>query len=304
MKVTIIIPTLNGGQLWHQVCDSLSMQNKNAFDVLVLDSSSSDDTAEISKKYGFKVEVIQRKNFNHGGTRNLGVSFLKNTDIVIFLTQDSLPEAECIRNISSIFDCDEKIAVAYGRQLPHDDANPLAAHARYYNYNKESFFSEYIDKEKYGIKTVFTSNSFAAYRVEYFKKLGGFPTKTILSEDMYFAAKAIMAGYKTAYVSDAIVKHSHNYTPIEEFKRYFDIGVFHCDEEWIRINFGGAGGEGFKFIISEFKYLIKNHPLWIPRACVHNFFKICGYKIGKKYKLLPKSIVKKISMHSKYWVSE
>ncbi|VCW13919.1 hypothetical protein BANRA_01245 [Escherichia coli] len=43
---------------------------------------------------------------------------------------------------------------------------------------------------------------------------------------MYYTAKAILAGYKVAYVADAVVKHSHNYSPIDEFKRYFDIGVF------------------------------------------------------------------------------
>lgn len=303
MKVTIIIPTLNGGELWHQVCDALSAQNNNTFDVLVLDSHSSDDTVQISKKHGFEVRMIQREHFNHGGTRNLGVNLRQDTDIVIFLTQDALPQTNCIFNISSVFK-DQDIAVAYGRQLPHEGANPLAVHARYFNYYDKSFVTAYSDKEKYGIKTVFTSNSFAAYRVEHLRNIGGFPTKTILSEDMYFAAKAVMAGYKIAYVSNAVVKHSHNYSPLEEFKRYFDIGVFHHDEKWIRDNFGGAGGEGRKFILSEIKYLLKNSPYWIPRACVHNLLKILGYKIGQNYDLLPKTIIKKLSMHSKYWVSE
>ena len=91
-----------------------------------------------------------------------------------------------------------------------------------------------------GLKTVFMSNSFSAYR--------------------FYTAKAILAGYKVAYVSNAIVRHSHNYTAIEEFKRYFDIGVFHCKESWIREKIGGAGGEGKKFIISELIFLLKNAP--------------------------------------------
>jgi rhamnosyltransferase len=94
------------------------------------------------------------------------------------------------------------------------------------------------------LKTVFTSNSFAAYRISTFIELEGFPDSTILSEDMFFAAKSVMAGYSVAYVSDAIVRHSHNYSTLEEFKRYFDIGVFQTDEPWIKQNFGGAGGEG------------------------------------------------------------
>lgn len=51
---------------------------------------------------------------------------------------------------------------------------------------------------------------------------------------MFYAAKAILAGYQVAYAADAVVRHSHNYKPLEEFKRYFDIGVFHAQEKWIR----------------------------------------------------------------------
>ena len=145
------------------------------------------------------------------------------------------------------------------------------------------------------------SNSFSAYRLSVFKELGGFPSNTILCEDMYFTAKAVLTGYSVAYVPDAEVLHSHNYTPVEEFKRYFDIGVFHTDEPWIRENFGGAGGEGKKFIISEFSYLIKNAPLWVLLASVNNFMKFLGYKLGQKYKIFPHKIVSLFSMHKGYW---
>lgn len=152
-----------------------------------------------------------------------------------------------------------------------------------------------------GLKTVFMSNSFSAYRLTAFRELGGFPSDTILCEDMYYTAKAVLAGYKVAYVHDALVAHSHNYSPLEEFKRYFDIGVFHTDEPWIRKAFGGAGGEGKKFILSEIFFLLRNNPLWIPVACINNLMKFLGYKIGQKYKNIPLSIIKKFSMHTRYW---
>ena len=80
------------------------------------------------------------------------------------------------------------------------------------------------------------SNSFSAYRISAFEKLGGFPSNTILCEDMYFTAKAVKAGFKVAYTTNAVVRHSHNYTPMEEFKRYFDIGVFHqMNHGYVRI---------------------------------------------------------------------
>src|SRR5699024_8480726 len=108
----------------------------------------------------------------------------------------------------------------------------------------KSYIADLSKRNTMGLKTVFNSNSFSAYRVSTFMEIGGFPDDTILSEDMYFAARAVLSGYKIAYVAEAEVRHSHNYSSLEEFRRYFDIGVFHCDEPWIRKAFGGAGGEG------------------------------------------------------------
>ncbi|WP_159333845.1 glycosyltransferase family 2 protein, partial [Klebsiella pneumoniae] len=107
------------------------------------------------------------------------------------------------------------------------DANPLAQHARAFNYPDKGYIASKSSIPKMGLKTAFMSNSFSAYRLSVFKKIGGFPSNTILCEDMFYTAKAILAGYKVAYVPEAKVHHSHNYSPSEEFKRYFDIGVFH-----------------------------------------------------------------------------
>jgi rhamnosyltransferase len=89
---------------------------------------------------------------------------------------------------------------------------------RGFNYPHSSYIASKADISRLGLKTVFTSNSFAAYRISTFIELEGFPDSTILSEDMFFAAKSVMAGYSVAYVSDAIVRHSHNYSTLEEFK--------------------------------------------------------------------------------------
>ena len=109
--------------------------------------------------------------------------------------------------------------------------------------------------------------------------------------------------YEVITCAEATVKHSHNYTPWEEFKRYFDTGVFHACEPWIRDQFGGAGGEGVRFISSELIYLLKHAPMWIPRFAVTSAFKILGYKFGQIYNKLPTKLVGLFSMHRNYWLS-
>ncbi|HBY7241214.1 TPA: glycosyltransferase family 2 protein [Klebsiella pneumoniae] len=301
MRYFIAIPTYNGGKIWEKSASEIKKYAPNDALVHVIDSESKDDTVNIAKQNGFDVQIIPGSEFNHGGTRNRAIDNFKDYDIVIFLTQDAIPEMHFIENIIQAFD-DPNVACAYGRQLPHEGANSLAKHARSFNYSSHGYVCGKENIPEMGIKTVFMSNSFSAYRLSIFQELGGFPSNTILCEDMYYAAKAVLAGYKIAYVPSAIVYHSHNYTPIEEFKRYFDIGVFHTDEQWIREKFGTAGGEGKKFIISELRYLIdKNKWMIVPLAMINNFMKFMGYELGKRYRHIPKSLVRLCSMHKRFW---
>lgn len=304
MKYYIAIPTYNGGKIWEQAVVSIKENAPADLFVHVIDSSSKDNTVAIAEQSGFDVLTIAGNDFNHGGTRNRAVEkYMDHYDVVIFLTQDAIPQPNFIEEILSVFS-DDSIACAYGRQLPHSNANPLAKHARSFSYPEKGYICGIKNIPEMGLKTVFMSNSFSAYRLSVFRELGGFPSNTILCEDMFFTAKAVLAGHKVAYVAKAEVKHSHNYTPYEEFRRYFDIGVFHKDEPWIRENVGSAGGEGKKFILSELKFLLKESPHWIPLACINNFMKIVGYKLGQRYEKLPKKMIKLFSMHKRYWEKE
>lgn len=301
MKYYIAIPTYNGGKIWKSAVANIKRYAPADLFVHVIDSSSKDDTVAIAVKAGFDVLAIAGSDFNHGGTRNQAVEkYIADYDVVIFLTQDAIPQENFVKEIMSIFS-DDSIACAYGRQLPHLDANPLAKHARSFSYPSKGYVCGKENIPEMGLKTVFMSNSFSAYRLSIFKTLGGFPSNTILCEDMFFTAKAVLAGYKVAYAAKAVVQHSHNYTPYEEFRRYFDIGVFHKNEPWIRQSIGGAGGEGKKFILSEVRFLLKHAPHWIPLACINNFMKIIGYKLGQQYEKLPKKMIKLFSMHKRYW---
>lgn len=301
-RISVFIPTYNAGKLAEKFFSNLynEIKENSNIEVIIVDSGSKDCTIENAKHYGFIIYNICSSEFNHGGTRNKILELNNNSDIFIFLTQDALLQQGAISEIVRCFD-NNKIAAVYGRQIPHDDANPIAQHARLFNYKAQGYISNIDTVSKMGIKTVFMSNSFAAYRASTFKELGGFPSHTILCEDMFFAAKAVLAGYSIQYCSSAIVKHSHNYTAREEFRRYFDIGVFHASESWIKENFGGAGNEGKKFIISELNYLSRNNPLFIFQALLNNMAKLLGYKLGLNFKKLPKFCSKYFCMHKNYF---
>ena len=284
LTFSLIVPTRNAGSQWQIWLASLKLQSVTPSSIVMVDSSSEDNTVSEALRAGISVHIIDKCKFNHGGTRNEAVSLSSECDVLVFLTQDAIFNSPLdLYSLLSIFS-DPDVAAVCGRQLPHHDANPLATHARLYNYPEESRIKSAADIPQLGLKVAFMSNSFAAYRRDVFEKLGGFPKNTILAEDMYMASKMILAGYKVAYCAEAAVRHSHNYTPWEEFRRYFDTGVFHACEPWIQEKLGGASGEGLHFVKSELLYLWHHAPLWIPRALLTTGCKLLGYKLGKHYK--------------------
>ena len=301
-KVGLIVPTLNAGSLWVSWLKAFEQQTRKPDCLLVIDSSSSDSTVALARTQGFDVQVIPKSEFNHGGTRQFGVNVLSSMDIIVFLTQDALlANPDAIERLLAAF-ADEQVGAAYGRQLPHRNAGPIAAHARLFNYPAESQLRCLEDRTRFGIKTVFISNSFAAYRRSALMQVSGFPIDTIMNEDTYVAGKMLVSGWKIAYCADAQVFHSHEYSFLDEFKRYFDIGVFHTRTSWLQQTFGGASGEGFRFVISEMRYLMKHAPWLIPSAVLRTGLKWLGFKLGALHQGLPQAIRRCFSLHKTYWL--
>lgn len=301
MNIQIIIPVYKPDNKLLELLRQIKRQTIKDISLLIIDSGSNDEYKDEIKNMNCLVKKIDPRTFNHGGTRQMGADMFPNKDVYIYLTQDAIFADEyAINNIIEVFNNDN-VGCAYGRQLPHKGASIFATHARLFNYKNKSYIYSIKDKEKYGMKTVFNSNSFAAYRGEALKDVGGFPTNTILSEDMYVTAKMLLRNWSVAYCAEAKVYHSHNYTIWQEFKRYFDIGVFHARESWIRKRFGAAEGEGKKFVISEAKCLVKKNPLLLVEMIARDGMKFLGYRLGLNEKFLSKDFKKKISMGRGFW---
>jgi rhamnosyltransferase len=297
----IVIPIYNGGALFREVLISVAAQNIKGT-LLVVDSGSQDGSKELAFEASTGVITISSNNFNHGGTRQMMVEQNPTYDFYIYLTQDAvLANQDSISNIMRPFH-DPKVGAVCGRQLPHPDANILARHARIFNYPNKSSVKSIQDAPELGLKTAFLSNSFAAYRSEALKDVGGFPDNVIFGEDMYVAAKMLQKGWKVAYAADAECQHSHNYKLADEFRRYFDNGVFHAREPWIREMLGGAGGEGVRYVISELRFLGWKHIYLWPSSIIRNAAKYISFKLGLIEKYLPRNLKNTLSMNKNYWL--
>ncbi len=267
--------------------------------ILIVDSSSSDQTIDIVKSYGIKYHIIDKKVFNHGLTREKARKIL-NTDIVVFMTQDAIPANDDLipKLIQPILE--GKAHYSYARQIPHKGAGFFEAFPRYYNYPEESQIRSKDDINKYGVYAFFSSDSCSAYLNSALDSIGGFGD-VLTSEDYIASAKLIESGYKIAYVAEAIVFHSHNYSLIEEFKRYFDTAYIRAQNPWIQELVGHAEKRGLDF----FKCMLKEIIPWkihlLPYAIISTFVKLLGYRLGFLLYGKNKNIVKYFSSQRYYW---
>ncbi|MDW7773152.1 MAG: glycosyltransferase family 2 protein [Desulfobulbaceae bacterium] len=300
-SLSVIIPTLNGAQWLKSILPILEQQTRAPDEILVVDSQSTDETLDLARSHNARVITVQREKFDHGGTRTMAAS-LAVGDILVYMTQDAVPaDSRALENLIAPF-ADKRVAAAYGRQIPSPGATFSARHLRVFNYPAESSVKCWEDRKKFGFKTAFISNSFAAYRKNLLAEAGFFPDGLLFGEDTLAAARLLQNGYCVAYVAEARVQHSHSYSVLQEFRRYFDIGVFHSLHQELLTCFGTLNGEGRRYIISEFRQLAGDKDyLRLPESALRSSMKFLAYNLGKRYSCLPRRVAVFCSMNRGWW---
>ncbi len=304
--VDVIIPTYKPGPEFVMLIRELEKQaylpNKiiivNTGKRYLIENKSAMDT--ISQYDNILLRHIEKAEFDHGDTRNMGVS-LSDADFFLMITQDAVPRDNML--ISNMVKAlqDPMVAAAYGRQYPKAECNLAERYSRKFNYPNEGMRKTIKDLPKLGIKTFFCSNVCAMYRRDVFDKVGGFLKRAIFNEDMVYAGNAMYKGYAVCYVPEAGVIHSHNYTYMQQFHRNFDLGVSQTDHPEI---FSGIRSEteGKRMVrdtMRHFRHIGKSYL--IPDYVTMCAFRLLGYKLGRSYKKLPAGFVRACSMNKDYW---
>lgn len=303
-RVGVIIPTYNAAKHWTLLRHSLDHQAVRPSQVVIIDSSSSDETASLAQEAGYTVVTIRKQDFGHGATRQYACGYLPKSDFLVFMTQDAiLAGPGSIELLCESF-LNPAIGAVYGRQLPREDADPIERHGRLFNYPAHSQVRDLESRHGLGFRTAFFSNSFSAYRRTALEEVGGFPRDAIVSEEVTVIARMLIAGWKIAYKAEAQVIHSHHLGLAQEFSRYFDIGVHHGRTPWLLQEFGTANGNGLRYVKSEFQFLMRNAPLWLPYAALRSISKLTAHRLGIYSRLLPNFLSRALSAHPNYWDSE
>lgn len=296
-KASIVILTKNAGNNFENTLKGIFSQSYKDFEVIVIDSDSSDNTLDIAREYPVKIIKIKQEEFGHGKTRNFGAKIARGSYIV-FMTQDAVPNnenwlSELIKPLK-----DKKVVGVYSRQIPKGNENIVD---KFFYLSLYPDCSKVWDADNFSQGDNIFSNVSSAIKKEILLK-HFFNENIILSEDYEWAKNMLKQGYKIVYNAESEVTHSHSYTLKSVFKRNFDIGVSYKRIYESKSKKKGFLKKGLKIYKNEVAYLIENKkPLLIPYCTLKDMTKYVAINLGKRSQYLPNFINKKLSNYPRYW---
>lgn len=299
--IDVIIPVYRPEKDFYILMDRLADQTVPVRCIHIMHTEDGTDLSGLAGKYeNIRITKIRQEDFDHGGTRDQAAR-MSDADIFVFFTQDALPgDRRLIENLIKPLG-GGKVAVSFGRQLPREDCRIIERYVRSFNYPQKSRIKSAGDIDELGIKTFFCSNVCAAYDRRIYLEVGGFDKRTILNEDMLFAARSVKRGYSVSYTAEAKVIHSHNYTHMQQFRRNFDVAVSQAQHPEI---FRGIRSEkeGIRMVRSAMLYLLKTgKPLCVFSLFWGSAVKYMGFFLGKHYRVLPRNVLLRCTMYPGYW---
>ena len=304
IKVSVIIPTKNPGPLFHSVIQAvLSQQVDFDYEVLVVDSGSTDGTSEYLARLAdprVRVHHIAPTQYGHGRTRNLGIS-LTTGEYCVLITHDACPgDANWLANMVKPADADLQVAGVFGRHVAYPEATPFAK--RELELHFSGFLSmpvarledsvRYANDEGYRQSLHFFSDNNALVRRSVWEKI---PYPDVdFAEDQIWARKIIEAGYAKAYAHDGVIYHSHDYALFERLQRSFDESYAFLRLFGYRLCPGmqALARSWLALTLRDLHYacearLWRSNPGAVLRVPFDNLMRLMGYYLGSLGNRLP-----------------
>lgn len=214
-SISIIIRTKNEERFIGQTLSAVFEQDTDLpFEVIIIDSGSTDHTLEIVRQFNVRVYEIKPEEFTYGFALNYGVRLAKG-EYIINLSHDCVPVSKkWLMNMLRPILEDSSIVATFGRQEPVKGLNP---------FEEQDLLMCFKPDLEGRIEIVF-SNSNCAIRkrvlIEY-----PFDEKTCFAEDFIWAKK-LPPELRIKYVHDASVYHSHRLDFQYWSKRFYNNGFF------------------------------------------------------------------------------
>jgi rhamnosyltransferase len=301
--ISIVIPVKDGGPDLVRCLHAIGRQQiDDQVEVVVVDSGSTDGSAERAERTGARVHSIPAGEFHHGRTRNLGAR-LATGETLVFTSQDAYAATDrWLARLTAPLRGDERAAGVYGRQLPHHDARPPERYFLDFLYGPMPRRQRIEREDELSFEATLFSNVSSAMPRRIWEAYP-FSEDIVMSEDQEWSRRVLLDGYAVVYEPEAIVHHSHAYTVTGAMRRFFDSGVS-AEQSYVAGDRSKAAlwSAAARYAQGEVTWLWSTgQRRWIPYAALYEVAKFAGLQLGRRHRLLPTSLKSRLSAYPAYW---
>jgi glycosyltransferase involved in cell wall biosynthesis len=215
--VSVIVPTYNAAATIDECVRSLFELRYPSpkLEVVVVDNGSRDGTAAAVSRYGQRILLLLERKRGAAAARNAGLARARG-EVVAFTDADSTVHPEWLRHIVTPLQ-DPGVGIAGGSILAGPGANEIER------------FGERIHDHRRAIeeqRPPYAVTGNWASRRDLLCDLGGFDERFRRGQDVDLSFRTIQAGYRLAFVAEALVYHRNESTLAGLFREGFVHG-FH-----------------------------------------------------------------------------
>ncbi|MEO5356723.1 MAG: glycosyltransferase [Nitrospirae bacterium YQR-1] len=197
MIASVIVRTYNEGQWIRRCLVALQNQDCEDFEIIVVDSGSTDNTIEIVNQFDVKLLRVEGRYFP-GKSLNAGISNSSGRYAAI-LSAHCIPLNDKWLQRMLVCFAEPNIACVYGMQEPLPDSDP---------FDKRDLWTVFGKEKKIQKKDYFFHNANSMIKRDIWENLRFDETLPSL-EDQAWAKQVINQGYYIMYEPNASVYHFH-----------------------------------------------------------------------------------------------
>lgn len=208
-EISIIIRTYNEERYLAATLEQIARQRGPAREIIVIDSESTDRTADIACSFPVRVYRVSKTSFNYSAALNLGARLARGR-LLVHVSAHSIPIGDTW--LESLVQplADARIAGVCGREMPIEGwASP---------FERKLLSDLFRDTPRVMTDSFFFSNANAAVRRERVLEVP-FDEAVDWGEDQVWAHAMHRQGHLTAYTPRSAVAHSHNLSMAQCFAR-------------------------------------------------------------------------------------
>lgn len=229
-KISLVICTYNRDKYLPEALESIKNQtlSRAQFQVLIIDNKSTDNTANISKKFITDNPLL---NISYFFEANKGLSFARNrgiseadSSIISYIDDDVILPPEYLEIMISFFEKNPGAIGTGGKVIPkyEDGKEPVWMNKYLNGFVAKVDYGNVV--KKFGKKMRYPAGCNMTYKKNILQQAGGFNNELkFRSDDKYIFYKVTQVSNEIYYVPDAWLYHyiDHKRLEMQNFKKLF-----------------------------------------------------------------------------------